>query len=410
MSNSSTDNPEDHDSSTEIDAGKIDDPGQTFRTRAIHVGNEIDPATGAVVPPIHFASTFQQPGAGEWGSYDYSRSGNPTRANLEKTLASLESGSHALAFSSGMAAIHCVTMLLRAGDHVVAGCDLYGGAHRLLHQICDRSGIEVTLVDLTNPDAVLSALTEKTRLIWAESIGNPRLSIPNLSGLSEIAKKHGALLGVDNTFATPALLRPLECGVDIVMHSATKYLGGHSDCLGGTLAVSDPELHQQLYFVQNATGAVMDPMSSFLVSRGLKTLDLRVRAQSQTALEIAQWLQSHPLIKNVLYPGLESHPQYDLASKSFDGGYGAMVTFELNGTIEQTAKVCESTHLFHLAVSLGAVESLIEQPATMSHASYAAKDRERFGITDGLIRLSVGLESFPDLRNDLDRAIAVALT
>lgn len=410
MSNSSTDNPEDHDSSTEIDAGKIDDPGQTFRTRAIHVGNEIDPATGAVVPPIHFASTFQQPGAGEWGSYDYSRSGNPTRANLEKTLASLESGSHALAFSSGMAAIHCVTMLLRAGDHVVAGCDLYGGAHRLLHQICDRSGIEVTLVDLTNPDAVLSALTEKTRLIWAESIGNPRLSIPNLSGLSEIAKKHGALLGVDNTFATPALLRPLECGVDIVMHSATKYLGGHSDCLGGTLAVSDPELHQQLYFVQNATGAVMDPMSSFLVSRGLKTLDLRVRAQSQTALEIAQWLQSHPLIKNVIYPGLESHPQYDLASKSFDGGYGAMVTFELNGTIEQTAKVCESTHLFHLAVSLGAVESLIEQPATMSHASYAAKDRERFGITDGLIRLSVGLESFPDLRNDLDRAIAVALT
>ena len=410
MSNSSTDNPEDHGSSTKIDAGKIDDPGQTFRTRAIHVGNEIDPATGAVVPPIHFASTFQQPGAGEWGSYDYSRSGNPTRANLEKTLASLESGSHALAFSSGMAAIHCVTMLLRGGDHVVAGCDLYGGAHRLLHQICDRSGIEVTLVDLTNPDAVLSALTEKTRLIWAESIGNPRLSIPNLSGLSEIAKKHGALLGVDNTFATPALLRPLECGVDIVMHSATKYLGGHSDCLGGTLAVSDPELHQQLYFVQNATGAVMDPMSSFLVSRGLKTLDLRVRAQSQTALEIAQWLQSHPLIKNVIYPGLESHPQYDLASKSFDGGYGAMVTFELNGTIEQTAKVCESTHLFHLAVSLGAVESLIEQPATMSHASYAAKDRERFGITDGLIRLSVGLESFPDLRNDLDRAIAVALS
>ena len=410
MSNSSTDNPEDHGSSTKIDAGKIDDPGQTFRTRAVHVGNEIDPATGAVVPPIHFASTFQQPGAGEWGSYDYSRSGNPTRANLEKTLASLESGSHALAFSSGMAAIHCVTMLLRAGDRVVAGCDLYGGAHRLLHQICDRSGIEVTLVDLTNPDAVLSALTEKTRLIWAESIGNPRLSIPNLSGLSEIAKKHGALLGVDNTFATPALLRPLECGVDIVMHSATKYLGGHSDCLGGTLAVSDPELHQQLYFVQNATGAVMDPMSSFLVSRGLKTLDLRVRAQSQTALEIAQWLQSHPLIQNVIYPGLESHPQYDLASKSFDGGYGAMVTFELNGTIEQTAKVCESTHLFHLAVSLGAVESLIEQPATMSHASYAAKDRERFGITDGLIRLSVGLESFPDLRNDLDRAIAVALT
>lgn len=381
----------------------------SFRTRAIHVGNEIDPQTGAVVPPIHFASTFRQPGAGKWGAFDYSRSGNPTRSNLETTLASLEGGCNSLAFSSGMAAIHCVTMLLNSGDHVVAGCDLYGGAHRLLHQICNRSDIHVTLVDLTDSKAVEQAIQSDTRLIWAESIGNPRLTIPDLRELSAIAKHSDALLGVDNTFATPALLRPLEMGVDIVMHSATKYLGGHSDCLGGTLAVADPELHQKLYFIQNATGAVLDPMSSFLISRGLKTLDLRVHAQCETTLRLAKWLQSLPEIKSVLYPGLESHPQHDRALQTFDGGFGAMLTFEMNGSIEQTAKVCESTHLFHLAVSLGAVESLIEQPATMSHASYAAEDRQRFGITDGLIRLSVGLESFEDLQADLQQAFTKAM-
>lgn len=381
----------------------------SFRTRAIHVGNEIDPQTGAVVPPIHMASTFRQPGAGKWGTFDYSRSGNPTRTNLQNTLASLEGGCGALAFSSGMAAIHCVTMMLRSGDHVVAGCDLYGGAYRLLHKICNRSGIAVTLVDITDPSAVQSAMTDRTRLVWAETIGNPRLSIPDLAELATIAHAGGARIGVDNTFATPALLRPLEHGIDIVMHSATKYLGGHSDCLGGTLAVADSELFDELYFIQNATGAVLDPVSSFLIARGLKTLDLRVRAQSETALRLAQWLQQHPSVKEVLYPGLESHPQHQRARQLFDGGFGAMLTFELDGTIQQTAKACESTDLFHLAVSLGAVESLIEQPATMSHASYDAADRARFGITDGLIRLSVGLESFDDLRSDLDQAIEKAL-
>ncbi|TWU17665.1 Cystathionine beta-lyase [Novipirellula galeiformis] len=376
-----------------------------FRTRAIHVGNQIDPATGAVVPPIHLASTFRQPGAGQWGEFDYSRSGNPTRRNLETTVASLEGGCGALAFSSGMAAIHCVTMLLRSGDHVVAGCDLYGGAYRLLHKICDRSGIEVTLVDITDPAAVESAITDKTRLIWAETIGNPRLSIPNLGKLSEVAKANNCLIGVDNTFGTPALIRPLESGIDIVMHSATKYLGGHSDCLGGTLAVSDQALYDQLYYIQNATGAVLDPLSCFLISRGLKTLDLRVREQSATALRLSQWLQTHPRVKSVLYPGLASHPQHALAAEILSGGFGAMVTFELDADKEQTAKVCEATQLFHLAVSLGAVESLIEQPATMSHASYDAADREKFGITDGLIRLSVGLESFDDLKQDLSQAI-----
>ena len=377
----------------------------SFRTRSIHVGNEIDPQTGAVVPPIHLASTYRQPGAGKWGEFDYSRSGNPTRSNLQSTLASLEGGCGALAFSSGMAAIHAVTMLLNTGDHVIAGCDLYGGAYRLLHKICNRSGISVSLVDMTDTKSVQNAITDDTRLIWAETIGNPRLSIPDLNEIAALGRKNNIITGVDNTFGTPVLIRPLESGIDIVMHSATKYLGGHSDCLGGTLAVKDPELFDKIYFVQNATGAVLDPMSSFLVARGLKTLDVRVRAQSETSMQLASWLQAHPKVKRVLYPGLASHPQHELATKTMDGGFGAIVTVELDASIQETARVCESTKLFHLAVSLGAVESLIEQPATMSHASYDADDRARFGITDGLIRLSVGLESLDDLQNDLQQAI-----
>lgn len=379
--------------------------GDSFRTRAIHVGNEVDPATGAVIPPVHFASTFEQPAAGEWGKFDYSRSGNPTRSQMQTTLASLEGGVGALAFSSGMAAIHCVTMMLRTGDHVVAGCDLYGGAYRLLHKVCSRSGVEVTLVDMTDTAAVAAAMNDRTKLVWAETIGNPRMSIPNLRELAGVAHAKGSLIGVDNTFGTPVLMRPLEYGIDIVMHSATKYLGGHSDCLGGTLAVSDQSLLDELYYLQNATGAVLDPLTCFLVSRGLKTLDLRVRAQSETALRLAQWLEAHPRVSRVLYPGLESHPQHQLANECFVGGFGAMLTFELDDTIEKTAAACGATRLFRLAVSLGAVESLIEQPATMSHASYDAADRARFGITDGLIRLSVGLESFEDLQADLEQAI-----
>ena len=381
-------------------------PSDSFRTRAIHVGNDVDPATGAVIPPVHFASTFKQPAAGEWGEFDYSRSGNPTRSQMQTTLASLEGGIGALAFSSGMAAIHCVTMMLKSGDHVVAGCDLYGGAYRLLHKVCNRSGIDVTLVDMTDASAVDSAIRENTRLVWAETIGNPRLTIPDLPRLAEIAHSRDVLIGVDNTFGTPVLVRPLEYGIDIVMHSATKYLGGHSDCLGGTLAVADQSLLDELYYLQNATGAVLDPLTCFLVARGLKTLDLRVRAQSSTALELAKWLQDHPRVSNVLYPGLESHPEHQRASELFEGGYGGMVTFELDGSIEQPAKVCGATRLFRLAVSLGAVESLIEQPATMSHASYDAEDRNRFGISDGLIRLSVGLESLDDLKDDLEQAIS----
>ena len=377
----------------------------SFRTRAIHVGNEVDLATGAVVPPIHFATTFRQPGAGVWGEYDYARSGNPTRTALQSTLASLEGGVGALAFSTGMAAIHCVTMLLSPGDMIIAGSDIYGGAYRLFHRICDRAGIGVTLVDFTDLDAIAAAIRPETKLLWGETIGNPQMSVIDLPAIARMSKEAGILFGVDNTFATPALLRPLEYGVDIVMHSATKYLGGHSDCLGGTLAVAEKNLYDQLYFIQNATGAVLDPMSCFLLSRGIKTLDVRIRAQSETAMRLALWLQEHPLVSRVLYPGLPEDPGHPLASQLLGEHFGGVMTFELVADRAQTATVCQSTKLFCLAVSLGAVESLIEQPATMSHASYAAADRARFGITDGLIRLSVGLESFEDLRDDLNSAM-----
>ncbi len=376
-----------------------------FRTRAVHVGNERDPRTGAVVPPIHVASTYVQPGAGEWGEFDYSRSGNPTRKNVERTLASLESGCGALAFSSGMAAIHCATMLLRAGEQIVAGTDIYGGTYRLLHKIVDRAGIGVSLGDSTDLASFTRQMTPRTRLVWIESPGNPRMSITDIARCADLAHQHGALLGVDNTFATPTLTRPLELGADIVMHSATKYLGGHSDLLGGALVVRDEELFQKLYFIQNATGAVLSPFDAFLLSRGLKTLDLRVRAQSQTALQLAQWLAGDPRVARVLYPGLPAHPGHELAAEQMGGVFGAMLSFEAKRDFAATKRIVQATRLFQLAVSLGAVESLIEQPAAMSHASYDAADRARHGISDGLIRLSVGLEDAEDLRDDLDQAL-----
>ncbi len=375
-----------------------------FRTRAIHIGNEKCPETGAVVRPLHLSSTFVQPGAGEWGEYDYSRSGNPTRKALETTLASLEGGCGALAFASGMAATHCVVTTLKSGDHLVAGSDIYGGTYRLLHKVTHRAGIGVTLVDSTDPKNVAAAVTSSTKLVWIESPGNPLLSITDIAACAEIAHRHGALLGVDSTFATPVLTRPLELGADIVMHSATKYLGGHSDLVGGALVVRDKSLFDELYFVQNATGAILGPLESFLCSRGIKTLELRVREQCRTAQRLAEWLAEHPRVQRVLYPGLADHPGHDLAKRQMDGAFGAMLSFELRGDFAAAKRFAESTHLFQLAVSLGAVESLIEQPASMSHASYDAADRARFGISDGLIRLSVGLEAFDDLRDDLAAA------
>ena len=379
-----------------------------FRTRAIHVGNQKDPQTGAVVPPIHFASTYVQHEAGEWREFDYSRSGNPTRKNVETTIASLENGAHALAFSSGMAATHCVTMLLETGDHILAGSDIYGGSYRLLHQVINRSGIDVTLSDSQNLANFEAAIQPNTKLIWIESPGNPQMSITDIQAIAKIAKARNILIGIDSTFASPVLTRPLDLGVDIVMHSATKYLAGHSDVLGGALVVNDRELFDRLYFVQNSTGAVMGPMESFLLARGIKTLELRVLEQCRTALKLAEFLDGHASVKRVLYPGLPNHPGHDIASRQMNGGFGAMMSFELNADYEQTKEFVGSTRLFQLAVSLGAVESLIEQPASMSHASYAPEARAKHGIVDGLVRISVGLEHFDDLRADLEQAFEAA--
>jgi len=376
-----------------------------FRTKAIHIGNQRCQTTGAVVPPIHLASTYVQDIPGEWGEYDYSRSGNPTRDNMETTLAALENGVDALAFSSGMAATHCVTMMLEAGDHVVAGTDIYGGTYRLLHKICNRSGISVSLTDASDPANISQAIQPNTKLIWIESPGNPLMSITDIQACASVANDANVLIGIDNTFATPALTRPLDLGIDIVMHSATKYLGGHSDALGGALVVKCPDLRERLYFIQNATGNCMSPLDSFLISRGMKTLDLRVKAQSESALAIAQYLDSDPRVKRVLYPGLPSFAGHDIAARQMVGGFGAMLSFELHGDYQLAKQVAGSTRLFQLAVSLGAVESLIEQPASMSHASYDREDRIAHGISDELIRLSVGLEDTDDLIADLDQAL-----
>jgi cystathionine gamma-lyase len=378
-----------------------------FRTRAIHVGNKPD-QTGAVVPPVYMSSTFVQPGAGVWGQFDYTRSGNPTRKALETTIADLEGGIGGLAFASGLAAIHAVTMLLSAGDHILAGSDIYGGTYRLLHKIVKQAGISVSLVNTTDLKAVQAAITPKTKLLWIESPGNPLLSVTDIAACAEIANRHNILLGVDSTFATPVLTRPLELGAHIVMHSATKYIGGHSDLLGGALVARDKELFERLYFIQNAAGAVMGPWECFLCSRGLKTLELRVREQCRTAQQLADWLSSQPRIKRVLYPGLASHPGHEIAARQMNGAFGAMLSFDLGDDFAAAKRVAESTKLFQLAVSLGAVESLIEQPASMSHASYDPADRRRHGISDGLVRLSVGLEAFEDLRDDLAQALAAS--
>jgi cystathionine beta-lyase/cystathionine gamma-synthase len=376
-----------------------------FRTRAIHVGQESDPTTGAVVPPIYMATTFVQTQAGVSADFDYSRTANPTRRNFETTLASLEGGCGALAFASGMAATHCAMMLLAPGDHIVASSDLYGGTYRLLHNVLDPLGVKVTNAPTSDQVAVERVFTPQTKLLWIETPGNPLMSITDIVACAKLAHARGALLGVDNTFATPVLTRPLELGADIVMHSATKYLGGHSDVLGGALVAREPALLQRLHYVQNATGAVMAPLESYLCSRGLKTLELRVMEQSRTAARIAEYLLGRRRVRRVLYPGLAAHPGHALAARQMEGGFGAMLSFEVDGEMEQARAVVEGTKLFQLAVSLGAVESLISQPAAMSHSSYEAAARAAWGISDGLIRLSIGLEAFEDLRDDLSQAI-----
>lgn len=377
-----------------------------FRTRAIHVGQERDPATGAIVPPIHVASTFVQPDASMTAPYDYARTASPTRGGFEATLAALDNGTRALAFASGMAATHCVTQLLAPGDRIVTGTDIYGGTWRLFNKVLTGHGIAITAVDTSDTAAVRAAIAQgPVKLVWIESPGNPLLSITDLAACAELAHAAGALVACDATVATPALSRPLDHGADIVMHSATKSIGGHSDLLGGALVVRDAELGTRLHWLQNATGGVMGPFEAFLCARGLKTLELRVQAQSATALALAEWLCAHPRVKAVHYPGLAAHPGHAIARRQMAGGFGSLVSFELDGDVAAARRVVESTRLFQLAVSLGAVESLIELPAVMSHGSYEPAARRAVGIADGLIRLAVGLEAFEDLRDDLASAL-----
>lgn len=378
-----------------------------FSTRAVHAGQGPDAATGAVVQPIHLATTFAQEGIGRHGGFEYSRSNNPTREQLETCLASLEGGRHGLAFASGLAATTTVMLLLDPGDHVVYMEDAYGGTFRLFNQVMARYGITFTAVDATRPGAIGDAITERTRLVWIESPTNPLLRVVDIASAAGAAHDRGAWLAVDSTFASPYIQRPLQLGADIVMHSSTKYLGGHSDVLGGCLVTSDDSLAAPLRFHQNAAGAVPSPFDCWLLLRGLKTLALRVQRQSDNALAVAEHLVAHRAVQTVHYPGLSSHPQHELASRQMSGVYGGMVSFELDDEAS-AVRVLEALRLFTLAESLGAVESLAEHPGLMTHASVPSEERRRTGLGNGLLRLSVGIEDRDDLIDDLDNALRQA--
>jgi len=377
-----------------------------FATRAIHVGQDPDPATGAVIVPIYQTSTYAQSEVGVHKGYDYSRTANPTRAALEACLASLDNGRFGLAFASGMAAEDTLMHLFESGDHVVACDDVYGGTFRLFRRVLERAGLRFTFVDATQIDNVEAALEAHTRLIWIESPTNPLLKLIDIQRIAEVAHARGILVAVDNTFASPYCQRPLELGADVVHYSTTKYLGGHSDVVGGALVTSDEQLAERLRFLQNAVGGVPGAFDSWLVLRGVKTLALRMRQHSANALEVGCFLQQHRRVKRVYYPGLESHPQHVLARKQMVGGFGGMLSFEVEGGVAAAREVARRTRLFTLAESLGGVESLIELPALMTHASLPAERRAATGIDDGLIRLSVGIEEAEDLIADLNQALS----
>jgi cystathionine gamma-lyase len=379
-----------------------------FATRAIHGGQQHDPATGAVMVPIYATSTYAQASPGEHKGFEYSRSQNPTRFALERGLADLESGTRGYAFASGLAAIATLLDALDAGDHVIASEDLYGGSFRLFDKVRKRSAaLEFSFVDLADIAAVEAAITPRTRLIWAETPTNPMLRLCDLEAIAGLAKRRGVLAAADNTFASPYVQRPLELGFDVVMHSTTKYVGGHSDVVGGALIVGEnAELRDKLTFLQNAVGAVSSPFDSYLTLRGLKTLALRMQRHCENGLAIARWLEARKGVKQVIYPGLPSHPQHDLARRQMTGGFGGMITAILDRDLAGTTRFLERTRLFTLAESLGGVESLIEHPAIMTHASIPADTRDRIGIADSLVRLSVGVEAADDLVADLDQALA----
>lgn len=375
-----------------------------FGTLAIHAGQTPDPTTGAIMTPVYLTSTYVQEAPAKTKGYDYSRSHNPTRTALEQNLAALEGGRCGLGFASGMAAIHCVLNLLRSGDHVIAGNDLYGGTYRILRTLYEKFGLETTFVDLTDLDQLRSAFRPTTRLVMLETPTNPLLRCFDLRAISKLCRQQKVLTLADNTFATPYLQNPLAFGCDIVTHSTTKYLGGHSDVVGGVLVTNDEALHKQLAHFQNSCGGTPGPMDCFLVLRGTKTLHVRMDRHCTNALAVAKWLEAHPRVDRVIYPWLPSHPNHALAKRQMRGG-GGMVSVELKATVAQAKRVCSSFEVFSLAESLGGVESLVDHPASMTHASIPAAARRAAGLQDGLIRLSVGIEDADDLIADLDRAL-----
>ena len=381
---------------------------QGFETRAIHAGQEPDPTTGAIMTPIYTSSTYVQESPGVHKGYDYSRSVNPTRKALEACIADLEGSSFGYAFASGMAASATVLELLNSGDHVIAMDDLYGGTYRLFENVRKRSaGLNFTFCDLSDLDTLEDSLNEKTRMIWIETPTNPLLKIADLEAISSFAKKNNLISVCDNTFCSPYIQNPLELGFDVVVHSATKYLNGHSDLIGGVVVCSQAkeDLANELLYLQNAVGSIMNPFDSFLLLRSLKTLPVRMERHCSSAQTIASYLESHDSIEKVIYPGLASHPQHEIAKKQMNG-FGGMISVVLKGGLKSATSFLERTNLFSLAESLGGVESLIEHPAIMTHASIPAEIREEIGISDGLVRLSVGIESIEDLLEDIDNALA----
>ena len=387
------------------EAAMSDASNHKFATRAIHAGQKPDPSTGAIMTPVYMTSTFVQKSPGVIiEEYDYSRSSNPTRKALEANLASLEGGRFGFAFSSGLAAMDCVLHLLSAGDHIILGDDVYGGTFRLVDKVYKQLGITATRVDFTNLAAVEAAFTPKTRLVWGETPTNPMLRICDIAAVSKIAKAKGAMFAVDNTFATPYLQNPLALGADVVHHSSTKYIGGHSDVIGGALVTSDEQIAAKIKFFQNSVGGVPGPMDCFMLLRSTKTLHVRMERHCANAMKVAEFLAGHKAVEKVAYPGLKSHPEHAIATRQMRG-YGGMVTATLKGGMDESRRFLERVHLFSLAESLGGVESLIEHPAIMTHASIPPENRAALGITDGLVRLSVGIEDVDDLIRDLEHAL-----
>ena len=376
-----------------------------FATRAIHAGQEPEAATGAITVPIYQTSTFAQSAPGVHKGYDYSRTDNPTRTALQTALASLESAEYCLAFASGMGAATTAMLLLKRGDHVVSSRDVYGGTYRLFRAVLENFGLTFSFVETSNIGEVQRAVIRRTRLVWIESPTNPLLRISDIRAAAKIAHAHGALCLVDNTFASPVFQRPLELGADLVLHSTTKYLAGHADVVGGAICLNEPSLYKRLKFLQNAAGATPSPFDCFLTLRGIKTLALRMREHGKNAIQIAQFLQDHARMRRVYYPGLHNHPAHDVAASQMDG-FSGIVSFEVKGGLAEARRVLGRLRLFKIAESLGGVESLVELPAVMTHASIPKEERKKAGLDDGLIRLSVGIEHVQDLLADLKRALS----